>query len=162
MTYDAGAGRPNVPTEVSGLPVRQEPQEAAPVQQACNSGDFDRYGGGINVLDYLEADLNGTAGYRVVDGNGNEYMVSAAHIFGDCEIESFDEAYQQNEGVGSIVGGVYEKDFVVFDDSAGNADIENAIREPDGTERPIAGCASREEISNRVSNPVDGYSKVGV
>lgn len=162
VTYDANAGRPDVASEVAGLPVRQEGQKEPPAQQVCNRGDFDRYGGGINVLDYLDADVNGTAGYRVVDDNGGEYMVSAAHIFGDCGINSFDEAYQQTEGVGAIVGGAYKKDFVVFDDSAGNADIKNVIREPDGTERQIAGCASYDEISRRVSDPFDGYSKVGV
>lgn len=162
VNYNISEGQPSTPSQFFGIPVKHEGQDEPPVQQVCNRSNFSNYSGGTSANDFLNAEADGTSGYRVTDDNGNEYMVSAAHVFGDCEIQSLDAVYQQSESIGFISDGNYKKDFVVFDNSDSNTEFKNSIREPDGTTRPIAGFADKNEISRRVTDLFDGHTRVGV
>lgn len=162
VDYSVSEGQPSTPSQFLGIPVKYEGQHEPPVQQVCNRGDFNDYAGGINANDFLNAEADGSSGYRVTDGNGNAYMVSAAHVFGNCEVQSLDAVYQQNESIGFIFDGNYKKDFIVFNNNDSNTEFKNAIREPDGTMRPIAGFADKNEISRRVTDLFDGHTRVGV
>jgi hypothetical protein len=162
VTHDRDAPRPNLPNEVSGVPVRMEEEDGNYELQYCNSGNFDKYRGGLNAIDILTRDMGGTAGFRVTDHDGDEFMISAAHVFGNCTVEDPDSVYQQSEQLGEVFGGDVKADFVAFDDSAGNGEIRPSIREPDGTVKNLSAGASKDEIDKRASDLFDSHRKVGV
>jgi hypothetical protein len=157
---------PDLPDSISGVDVLvREADPSEWVHQACkNIGDYSNYKGGVNISDDPPSSSVrsfGTAGYRAEIG-GAERMVTAMHTFGDCSWTIGDKTYQDNDQIGTIRDGDVRADFVVTTASASGVSITNKIREPNGTVRTISGFASESEISNRVSNPFDGYSKVGI
>lgn len=165
--YHRNKQKPDLPETVSGIRVHlREGRPEARKNQACkNTGDFSQYPGGVNISDNSPLSSTrswGTSGYRVKDGNGNDYMVSASHIFDDCNIDIGDNTYQESNQIGEVKDGNVGADYIVTDDSAGNVNIVNEILEPDGTRRFVNGCASECEIDRRVSDAFDGYTKIGI
>jgi hypothetical protein len=165
--YDKNNKKPTVPDSLSGIPIHlNEGDPEAMEKHACkNTGNFNQYPGGVNIYDTNSSNSPrepGTEGYRVKDGNDNDYMVTASHIFYDCGWYNGDNSYQGTNQVGEVKDGDVGADFVVTDDSAGNVNINNEIREPNGTRRFVDGSASESEIDNRVAAAFDGYTKVGV
>ncbi len=155
---------PDVPEEVSGVRVRT--QEVPPdhfVHAGCyNDGNFSNYKGGMYISDNSTfPDTYGTAGYPV-SKDGNDYMLTAQHVFDDCNWAEWDNTCQKSDFLGYIKKGSVTGDYVATNAAASGTSIVNKIREPDGTVRTVSGAASEKQISNRCSDPFDGYTQVGV
>lgn len=153
-----------LPEKINGITIRTEIDDKEATQAACaNAGNFADYQGGmlISGSSNFVSDDTGTAGYPVTDGDKN-YMLTAQHTFSGCDPTKFDFTYQKSENLGNIQEATTSGDYALTSASAQGTEIKNKIREPDGTERTVSGCASKEQIANRATSPVDGYTQIGV
>lgn len=153
-----------VPEKISGITIRTEVDDKVATETACaNAGNFSDYQGGMLISgspDFVSDDT-ATAGYPVTDGN-KDYMLTAQHTFSGCDPTTYDFTYQKSENLGNIQEATTSGDYALTSASAQGTEIKNKVREPDGTERAVSGCASEEQIANRAASPIDGYSQIGV
>lgn len=162
---DQERSTPDLPDAVSGIVVQTEEVSTDSFRQAgCyNAGNFSNYKGGMLISDNstFGSPGTGTAGYPV-SKNGGDYMLSAQHVFADCEWSFLNETFQKSESLGYVAKGSVSGDYIASAVDSNGTDLTNQIQEPDGPARTVSGAASEHEISRRVSAPFDGYTAVGV
>jgi len=149
----------SAPADMEFTDIRIERTEGE-YKKACANGNFanDPYPGGI----YIESPNTvgrGTSGYRMTDGS-QEYIISAAHNFASCEIDTSVKARAHHGGdgtypeIGTVADGHKVHDWALIEPSSTDIDdIEKKIwhgegnNESDGAKTTVGAYKTKDGLS---------------
>jgi len=154
----------DLPTHYQGVPVESEVVTHLE-QSNCPYNDSyeDPVPGGVT----MEGDSGGVGTTCCkAKYNGNEYIMTAAHLFQDSDcsgVDLLDTAYQPYYSTKMGVLDAYDldRDVALVNYSSYRSDAAAEIAGDSNNTYPIRGVASETGIASRVSDPYDSYRKMG-
>lgn len=144
-----------IPDQIDNISVRTTEKTEPPVE-LCKNDSYSGLPGGVLVVNG-NLDGSGTTGWQA-EYNGKTVMLTAQHVVPDKDTVYGDKnSLNEVQEIGTVVGRNYGPDVAAIET---NRDVKAEIPTPNGT-FPVGGWVTKSGISERVSDPFDGYQKMG-
>lgn len=136
----------SLPEKYKNIPVEQRKARTS-VPLCSNLCDFDPIPGGVTI-EAEEGLPGGTTGYKVENGDGEPRMLTANHIWGPCDSNGSETAFQNSDEIGQVAGTHESMDYATIEPNSGES-FKDTVQQP-STEYKISGYKTESGVEDEL------------